>query len=278
MTDASTIATGTDDILAAVTDRVAVITLNRPDRRNALSEPMLVGLEGLLEQFESDPAVGAIVLTGAGGAFCAGGDVKEFASAEAEGTGSLPITYDERVHKQRLSQRATAGRLFEMPKPTIAALPGAAAGAGLSLALACDLRIGSTKAVMTTAFASVGFSGDYGGTWFLSHLVGSGKARELYYLSSRLSATEAEGLGLLNKVVGESELDEVTMQIASQLAHGPSIAYRYMKENLNRAVNGELMECMDVEATHHIHCGTTQDHKHAVEAFVQKRAPTFEGR
>jgi 2-(1,2-epoxy-1,2-dihydrophenyl)acetyl-CoA isomerase len=96
MTDASTIATGTDDILAAVTDRVAVITLNRPDRRNALSEPMLVGLEGLLEQFESDPAVGAIVLTGAGGAFCAGGDVKEFASAEAEGTGSLPITNAQR--------------------------------------------------------------------------------------------------------------------------------------------------------------------------------------
>ena len=165
-----------------------------------------------------------------------------------------------------------------MPKPTVAALPGAAAGAGLSYALACDLRVMSSSAIMTTAFAKVGFSGDYGGSYFMTQLLGSAKARELYYLSERITAEEALKLGLTNWVCDPEELMGKTMEIATQLASGPSVAYRYMKENLNRAMNGEIDDCLDLEATHHIHCGQTEDHRNATKAFVEKRTPVFIGK
>ena len=157
-------------------------------------------------------------------------------------------------------------------------LPGAAAGAGFSLALACDLRIFSTKAFLTTAFARVGFAGDYGGTYFLTQLVGSAKAREMYFLSDRIAADEALRLGLANWVVEPDQLEAKTAEIAGRLANGPAVAYRYMKENLNRAMAGAWDECLDMEATHHVHCGATEDHKGAVKAFVEKREPVFSGR
>ena len=131
---------------------------------------------------------------------------------------------------------------------------------------------------MTTAFARVGFSGDYGGTYFMTQLVGSAKARQLYYLSERVSAEEALSLGLTNWVCEADELREKAMEIASRLANGPTVAYRYMKENLNRALAGEVDDCLDLEATHHVHCGQTQDHREATKAFVEKREPTFVGR
>lgn len=269
--------TGTDDISVEVTDGVMTITLNRPDRRNAMSGPMLEGLVAALADAETASDVGALVLTGAGGAFCAGGDVKGMAAAGGEGGGS-PLQYDARVHNQRRNQRDTSGKLYEMPKPTIAALPGAAAGAGLSLALACDLRYAAPNAIMTTAFARVGFSGDYGGTWFMSRLIGSAKARELYFLSDRVDMDQAVSLGLVNGVFpAESLMDEVGA-IARRLASGPTVAYRYMKENLNRAVHGDMGECLDMEAAHHIHTGQTDDHKEAAQAFVEKREPVFHGR
>jgi 2-(1,2-epoxy-1,2-dihydrophenyl)acetyl-CoA isomerase len=220
--------------------------------------------------------VKCVVLTGAGKGFCAGGDVKGMA---ASGDGTVgDNTIDGAIHRQRVNQRATAGRLFKMPKPTIAALPGAAAGAGLSLALACDLRIMASNAILTTAFARVGFSGDYGGTYFLTQLVGSAKARELYYLSDRVSADEALRLGIANWVCEPDELAAKTREIALRLARGPTVAYRYMKENLNRAMAGEVDDCLDLEATHHVHCGQTQDHREATKAFVEKREPVFVGR
>jgi 2-(1,2-epoxy-1,2-dihydrophenyl)acetyl-CoA isomerase len=216
------------------------------------------------------------VLTGAGNAFCAGGDVKGMAAAGDGTVGALTI--DQAIHRQRVNQRATAGKLFKMPKPTIAALPGAAAGAGLSLALACDLRVMASSAILTTAFARVGFSGDYGGTYFLTQLVGAAKARELYLLSDRVSADEALRLGIVNWVVEPDALAAKTREIARRLANGPTVAYRYMKENLNRAMAGDVDDCLDLEATHHIHCGQTEDHREAARAFVNKREPVFKGR
>jgi len=271
--------TGTTDLLASVEDGVATLTMNRPERRNALSGAMLAALGGLLAKFEGDAEVAVIVLTGAGGAFCAGGDVKGM--AEGTGGGSTARTgadLDSRIHAQRLSQRATAGKLHTIPKPTIASLPGAAAGAGLSLALACDLRIAAENAVLTTAFAKVGFSGDYGGTYFLSHLVGTAKARELYFLSDRIDAKQALRLGLVNWVVPAERLAVETATLAHRLARGPRVAYRYMKENFNRAPAGALEDCLDLEATHHIHTGLTEDHREAARAFVEKREPAFKGR
>ena len=273
-----TIDTGTDDLLAVVDEGVATLTMNRPERRNAMSGAMNQALGRVLAEVEIDDDVGCVVLTGAGGAFCAGGDVKGMASGGDGGGGSRATTYDAGVHRQRLNQRATSQRLYEMPKPTIAALPGAAAGAGMSLALACDLRYATPGAVLTTAFAKVGFAGDYGGTWFLTRLVGSGKARELYYFSDKLSAEEAERLGIVNAVFPEATFADDVSERARRLAAGPRVAYRYMKENLNRAVHGELGECLDMEAAHHIRTGQTEDHREAAQAFVEKRAPTFRGR
>ena len=268
--------TGTNDLLAELDNGVLTLTLNRPEARNAMSRAMNEALVTQLAWAELNSSVKCIVLTGAGKGFCAGGDVKGMA---AKGDGTIgDNTIDSAIHMQRVMQRATAGKLFKMPKPTIAALPGAAAGAGLSLALACDMRIMSSAAIMTTAFAKVGFSGDYGGTYFLTQLVGSAKARELYFLSDRVSAEEALRLGLTNWVCAPEELAAKTHEIALRLAKGPTVAYRYMKENLNRAMAGEVDDCLDLEATHHIHCGQTEDHREATKAFVDKREPQFKGR
>jgi 2-(1,2-epoxy-1,2-dihydrophenyl)acetyl-CoA isomerase len=250
--------------------------MNRPDARNAMSRPMNMALQQQLAAAEFDPAVKCIVLTGAGKGFCAGGDVKGMAAAGDGTVGALTI--DEAIHRQRVNQRETAGRLFKMPKPTLAVLPGPAAGAGLSLALACDLRLMASTAIMTTAFARVGFAGDYGGTYFMTQLVGAAKARELYFLSERVSADEALRLGLTNWVSAPEALADKAREIAQRLANGPTVAYRYMKENLNRAMAGEVDDCLDLEATHHIHCGQTEDHRKASKAFVEKREPVFKGR
>jgi 2-(1,2-epoxy-1,2-dihydrophenyl)acetyl-CoA isomerase len=269
--------TGTDDLLADLTDGVLTLTMNRPEARNAMSDAMTGALAQQLEQAELNSAVKVIVLTGAGKGFCAGGDVKGMA---ASGDGTVgDNTIDAAIHRQRLNQRGTAGRLYSMPKPTIAALPGAAAGAGLSLALACDMRIMASSAMMTTAFAKVGFSGDYGGTFFMSQLVGTAKARELYFLSDRVNAEQALDLGLTNWVCEADELAAKANEIALRLASGPSVAYRYMKENFARALSsGDVNDCLDLEATHHVHCGQTEDHKNATKAFVEKRDPVFVGR
>jgi 2-(1,2-epoxy-1,2-dihydrophenyl)acetyl-CoA isomerase len=269
--------TGTDDLRAEIDDGVAVITMNRPDRRNAFSQAMISAMAEVLAQVEADEAVGCVVLTGAGGAFCAGGDVKSMAAPSPDGA-AASRSFDAVIHRQRLNQRATSGRLWSMPKPTIAAIGGPAAGAGLSLALACDLRYAVPGAILTTAFARVAFSGDYGGTWFLTRLVGSGKAKELYFFSERLSAEEAERLGIVNAIFPQPDFEREVMARARRLAEGPSIAYRYMKENLNRAVSGEIGDCMDLEVTHHAHTGLTEDHREAASAFVEKREPLFRGR
>lgn len=267
--------TGTTDLLATLDGGVLTLTLNRPDARNAMSGEMNDALGKQLAWAELEESVRVVVLTGAGKGFCAGGDVKGMNSRN-EGGGGGGI--DAAIHRQRVNQRATAGKLFKMPKPTLAALPGAAAGAGFSLALACDLRIMASSAILTTAFAKVGFSGDYGGTYFLTQLVGSAKARELYYLSDRITADEALRLGLTNWVCEPEALQAKAQEIARRLANGPTIAYRYMKENLNRAMAGEVDDCLDLEATHHVHCGQTADHKEAAKAFVEKREPVFTGR
>jgi 2-(1,2-epoxy-1,2-dihydrophenyl)acetyl-CoA isomerase len=270
----STPDTRTSDLLSVLEEGVLTLTLNRAEARNAMSEAMNQALAEQLAWAELEPAVKCVVLTGAGKGFCSGGDVK--AMSDRGGTGSS--TVDVAIHRQRVNQRATVGRLFKMPKPTLAALPGAAAGAGFALALACDLRIMSTTAFLTTAFARVGYSGDFGGTYFLTQLVGSAKARELYYLSERVSAEEALRLGIANWICGPDELNTRTREIARRLASGPTVAFRYMKENLNRAMAGEVDDCLDLEATHHVHCASTEDHREAVKAFVEKREPVFNGR
>jgi 2-(1,2-epoxy-1,2-dihydrophenyl)acetyl-CoA isomerase len=269
----TTLDTGTGDLLAAVDGGVAVVTFNRPARRNALTAEMEDALAALLGRLEADEDVGCVVLTGAGEAFCAGGDLQAIASRDG-----VELPWHGIIARQRRRQRESAGRLHRMPKPTIAALPGAAAGAGFSLALACDLRYAARGAVLTSAFAKVGLAGDYGGTWFLTNLVGPAKARELYFLSAKIDADEAARLGMVNAVVEPDALHDTVMGVARQLAAGPRVALRYMKENLNRALVAGLEECMDVEATHHLNSLLTEDAMEAGMAFAEKRPPVFKGR
>ena len=278
MAETRVIDTGTEACLARVEDGVAVVTLNRPERKNALSQPMLEGLANALAECEAARDVRAVVLTGAGKGFCAGGDVKSMAESGNLSLGGPPATFDEAVHRQRLSQRATVARIYRMPKPVIASLPGAAAGAGLGLAMACDLRVAADNAVMITAFARVGFSGDFGLPWFLPQIVGRSKALELFYSSDRLTAQDCLALGLVNWVVSEAELVQRTMEIARRLAVGPAVSFRYIKENINKAYTQDLEDFMDGEVMRHLTAGRTEDHREAVKAFVEKREPSFKGR
>lgn len=263
----------TQELLEEITDGVAVLTMNRPDRLNALSRDMLDAMQEALPRLAASPDVGVVVLTGAGRGFCAGGDVKAMAEGqEAEGT-----TLEERA--QALRARMEVSRwLHEMPKPTIAMVRGAAAGAGLSLAMACDLRVASENARFAPAFARVGYSGDFGGSYYLTKLVGTAKARELYYTAEILDARQALALGLANRVVPDGDLEKETRALAERLARGPRVALRYMKRNMNAAESGTLGELLDLEAWHHSRTGETEDHREAARAFVDKREPAFRGR
>ncbi len=263
------------DLLVRREDGVLVLTFNRPERRNALTTAMLDCLGDELAAAELDNDIGCIVLTGAGGAFCAGGDVKNMAGNHASGK---PIDHMMRMEGQRQSHRRTSLRLYEMAKPTIAALPGPAAGAGFSMALACDMRIAADTAVMSSAFVKVGLSGDYGGTYLLTQLVGPAKARELYLLGDRIDMAEAQKLGLVNWVVPAATLEAKTMEIAKRLASGPRIAQRFLKDNLNRALKMNFADCLDMESANLMQLRETEDHKEAALAFAEKRQPKFKGR
>ena len=259
------------ELLETIEDGIATLTFNRPERLNALSTPIMEGLLDGLPRLAGDPGVKVVVLTGAGRAFCAGGDVKSMAEGSVQRSTAEATT--------RLRSRMEVSRiLHELPKPTIAMINGPAAGAGLALALACDLRIAGTSARLVTAFVRVGFSGDFGGSYFLTRLVGTAKARELYFTGRPVEAGEALSLGLVNRVIPDEELATVTMELARSLAQGPSIALSLMKRNLNCAENGSLAELLDMEAIHQVQTGRTEDHREAAKAFVEKRTPIFIGR
>lgn len=264
----------TDHLIETQENGVATLTMNRPEARNALTREMLAALIEAAQRLAADPAVRAVVLTGAGGAFCAGGDVKGFAAA---GDGGAGPDFEQRLHSLRVGMELSRW-LHEMPKPTLAVIPGAAAGAGLSLALACDMRIAANEAKLTTAFAKVGVSGDYGGSYFLTHLVGAARARELYFLSDVITGAQAAALGLVNQAVPAADLPEAAASLARRLADLPTVAIGHMKKNLNAAGHRGLNEVLDVEAIHMVRTMMTADHKAASKAFVEKRAPVFEGR
>jgi len=270
----------TDHLIETFEDGVATLTMNRPEARNALSGPMSAALSEAVRRHAADPKTRVLVLTGAGGAFCAGGDVKGFAAdtsrGAAVGQGQGP-SFEQRVAGLRSGMEVVKW-LHEMPKPTLAVIPGAAAGAGLSLALACDLRIAAEGAKMTTAFSKVGLAGDYGGSWFLTHLVGAAKARELYFTADVITGAEAARLGIVNKSVPGDQLEAEGKAYAKHLAGLPTIAVGYMKKNLNASANVSLSELLDTEALHMVRTMMTEDHKAASLAFVEKRAPVFAGR
>lgn len=250
-------------------DGVRALILNRPERLNALTTIMLDELLAALRRASADNTVRAVVLTGAGRAFCAGGDVG--AMAEESEVNQTPES-----RTQRLRDHMECSRLLhEMPKPTLAIVRGACAGAGLSLALSCDLQIASDTLKLTSAFSKVGLSGDFGGTYFLTKLIGR-RARAFAMLSPILGAEEARQMGLVTRIVPDAELDQEGLSVALQLASGPTVALGHIKANFNAAEQGAtLAQVLDQESFRHIRCSGTDDHHEAARAFVEKRKANF---
>ncbi len=261
---------------------VATVVLNRPEAMNSLSGEVLEALARRLRELEADASVRCVALTGAGDrAFCAGGDVKDMAArgpAAAPGAGPAEPEPLEAAMDRLARAEEASWLLHSMGKPTLGVINGVAAGAGLSLALACDLRIAAEGVDLLTAFARIGFSGDFGGSWFLTRIVGTAKARELYFLSEKLKAEEARELGILNWVVPREKLRDEAQALAQRLAAGPPIAYRYMKRNLNLALIMDAQSLLRLEAEAMIRTGATEDFRAGVAAFLQKKTPTFRGR
>jgi len=272
-TTTRSIDTGTNELLCEVHDRVAIITLNRPEARNALSDHLTPALRTMIRVCGEDPSVGALLITGAGTAFCSGGDVKGM-GANTNPT-KAAMSSDERVADLQERQRLLTGALVAVRKPTIAALPGPAAGAGLAIAMACDIRIAAESAFLTTGYIRVGLSGDYGIAWLLTRLVGTSRARELMFTGEKVEAKRAEAIGLVNRVVPDASLRDEAFALAKSMAEGPAIALRYMKDNLDEALAFDFATARDHEAVRLIKAAGTADHREAVAAFIEKRKPVF---
>ncbi len=262
--------TTSDTMLLDVSDRIATLTLNRPDKLNALNGELMEALVPIIERLAEDKEVRCVVITGAGRGFCAGGDIAGMASGEAM-PNENPVTRLRRLEE-------TSRLLHEMPKPTIAMVNGPAAGAGLSIALACDIRIAGESARFGTAFIRIGFSGDFGGTWMLQRLVGPAKARELYFTGDLIDAREAERIGMVNRVIPNDQLAGETRALAERMAKGPPIAMARMKQNMNLGLASDYSTLLDAEAEGMIMTAMTEDNQEAVKAFLEKRSATFHGR
>jgi len=257
-------------ILTKVTDRIATLAFNRPEKLNALGQELLDESTATLRKWSADPNIGVIVVTGIGRAFCAGGDVSNMAKSSDR---SLEESIDGLRDWQELSWL-----LYNIPKVTIAAVNGFAMGAGLGVCLACDLRIASDQAKFGTAYAKVGYGGDFGTTWLLTHYAGAPKAKELMFLGDMIDAAEAHRLGLVNRVVAQDQFETEVTTWAARIATGPLTSFRYMKANINLATHTDFRTLLDREAETHLRCGQTSDHKEGVSAFLEKRAPKFTGR
>ena len=260
-----------NEIIIKKRDNILNITFNRPESRNAITRAMFEKLLLTLENCKLDNSIRAIFLSGNGDSFSAGGDVKDMAQKKD----------DHSLQQKTISLRRimeVSSLLYNLMIPTVAVITGPAAGAGLSLALACDIRVATNNSKFTTAFSKVGFSGDFGGSYFLTKLVGTAKARELYYFSDVLDASQASQIGIINYLVKKEELSIFVNKLKQKFRDLPPIAIKYMKKNLNNAEMSGLDLCLDEEAIHMMICSETLDHKNAAKAFIKKQKPKFVGK
>jgi enoyl-CoA hydratase/carnithine racemase len=277
MTTAETkIDTGTDELLCVIRERVAIITLNRPEVRNALSDQLTPALRNMIKTCGESSDVNVLLITGAGTAFCAGGNVKGMGAHRDKA--KLDMSFDEKVADLQERQRLLTGTLASVRKPTIAALPGPAVGAGLAIAMACDLRIAAASAFVSTGYLRVALSGDYGIAWLLTRLVGTARARELMFTAEKVDAIRCEAIGLVNRVVADDRLQDEAFALAKSMAEGPTLALRYMKDNLDEALSFDFATARDQEAERLIRLTMTSDHREAVQAFIDKRKAVFSGK
>ena len=259
-----------DELLYEVKDRVATLTLNRPDKLNAFTGPMIERWAWALSEAQRDPDVNVVVVTGAGKAFCSGGDVARMGQGE-------PTPLD---HKNMLWEHIhrVPKALEQMDKPVIAMVNGVAVGAGMGMAVMCDLRIASDAARFSTGYVRVGLVPGDGDTYFLPRLVGSAKALELLWTADFIEAPEAERLGIVNRVVPADRLAEETFALARKIADGPQVPIRMIKRLVYQSLRLDLRTHLDLVSSHMAVVRDTEDHKEGVQAFKEKRAPKFKGR
>ena len=258
----------------SIEDGLLTLTMNRPEARNAMTPAMMTQMLNRLRRAADDPEIRCVTITGANGAFSSGGDVNSMGDVDESGEA---LSLEARVQSLRRFH-SLAYELHVMPKPTLAIIPGAVAGAALSLALACDMRYCLDTAKVTTAFAKIGTSGDTGGSYFLPKLVGAAKARELYFLGEVISGQEAYEMGMMTRVASADTFEEKSRAFARQLASLPTVAIGYMKKNLNAGEDGTLSDVLDLEANHMMLSAMTEDCKRASAAFLNKEKPQFKGR
>ncbi len=259
-------------LLYDVKDHIATLTLNRPERLNALGDTLREDFHDALGKAASDPGVRVLVVTGAGRGFCSGGDVKSMKERETSGETASPA---DQAFPMR--DRAILA-MRDCPKPIIAAVNGPAAGAGMNLALACDIRIASTAAKFSQAFVKRGLTPDWGGSWFLPRLVGTAKAAELIWTGDSIDAAEALRLGIVNSVVAPETLMSETYALAGKIANGPPVAVQLAKRAIYHNIDTDLRGGLEFESFAQNLCRQTEDSKEGVRAFIEKRAPVFRGK
>lgn len=273
-----------DSVLSRIENGVQIVTLNRPEVMNAIDAEMGNRLDEVLRVAALDPDARVVVITGAGRGFCAGGNMKSLGQADesdplAQKWGRDPIWNGMEMRSARLRRAAeTPYLLHTMGKPTIAMIHGPVVGAGLSLALACDLRVASGDATFNAGYLNRGLSGDYGANYFVTSVLGPAKAREFFFFPRAIPADEALRMGLVTQVSADGQLEEQTMAMARKLAEGPPLVFGHLKENINSAVNDDVRTAFDIEARNFVRCLQTEDCKEAVAAFLERRKAVFKGR
>ena len=258
-------------ILIEKNNNILDIKFNRPESRNAITRDMFEQMLTTLEKCKEDNELRAIFLSGKGEAFSAGGDVKDMATREDNSS------LQEKTNSLRRIM-GVSELLYSLPIPTISIINGPAAGAGFAIALACDMRVATENAKFVTAFSKIAFSGDFGGSYFLTKIIGTAKARELFYLSNTIDAKKANELGIINNLVDANEINEYVTNLKNKFRNLAPIAIKYMKKNLNIAEIGDLNLSLNQEALHMMICSETEDHKNAAKAFVNKEKVVFKGK